>query len=748
MIILNIMRRACFYKNTNKHENNNMQVPSNSLKSKYLLIKSCITLLILILLKYNTLWGQINITENSLTVLEKPADSMMRNYLTGIVDSQFAARERHLATLKTIDDWDGWIHTIKDSIASWTGPLPERTPLNARITGKIDRGDYTIEKVLFESRPNYYVSGCLYLPKNKNTRSPAQLNVIGHAADGKANERYQRMSIAQVRNGFVVFTIDQLGQGERKVKEYESRGSAPGNAHRIIGIQSFISGTHIFNIMVWDAIRAIDYLVSRPEVDETKICMTGSSGGGMMTTYILPLDNRIAVAVPVCNPNTWSYRVHANLATDHEQVFFGAFESNIDPRGDLLFTHVPKPLLINATTDDNLNPPRGVWDLSNWLFKLYSAYGAPEKFTTSMVRAAHDYNQVQREVTSSWMLRWTGNNSAKMWEKDAFLEREEDLFAALKGNVFNEPGSRSDHDLVLEYLNKNKARWGEVKTAKAVGELKKELSTRITKLLNTNFDNIHTTGHFKDTGNFDGITIKKFILEPEAGILLPGFILEPEKNASNQKVVLYLNDQGKEKILKDINIVKELLNNGYRICAVDLRGIGETSPDMAEKFWDFLAGKPIFGQRVRDVLSTIQWLKDSEVKAQRIKLWGTGMCALYGSFAGVLNDDIAGFVFEEPLVSFESLVRVDTPGYNHEVLIPGILEKFDLTQVYQSLYPRPLTVLNPFRGDKTYVSAGEIIEVDRAVSETYHGLKNINFRGIKKAGEVKRTELIIKGLTL
>ena len=100
----------------------------------------------------------------------------------------------------------------------------------------------------------------------------------------------------------------------------------------------------------------------------------------MMTTYILPFESRITVAVPVCNPNTWSHRVHANLATDHEQVFFGAFTAGIDPRGDPLFAHVPRPLLINATTDDTLNPPSGVWNLSTWLYKAYAAHRAPHAF--------------------------------------------------------------------------------------------------------------------------------------------------------------------------------------------------------------------------------------------------------------------------------------------------------------------------------------------------------------------------------
>ena len=209
-------------------------------------MKTLINIVFLLLLATNA-YSQVSFSESSLAVLEEPADTMMRSYLTDIIDKQFTARASYLSTLKSVQDWDERIQAIKDSISSWTGPLPERTPLNARITGRIDRGDYTIEKVLFESRPNYYVSGCLYLPKNRSTRCPAQLNVIGHAADGKANGRYQRMSIAQVKNGFVVFTIDQLGQGERQVKEYGSWDSAPGNAHRIIGIKSFISGTHVFN---------------------------------------------------------------------------------------------------------------------------------------------------------------------------------------------------------------------------------------------------------------------------------------------------------------------------------------------------------------------------------------------------------------------------------------------------------------------------------------------------------------------
>lgn len=699
-------------------------------------MKKIFNFIILLIFSSHFISAQTLLSEKDISVLEEPADTMMRRFLIRLVDKQFASRDSMLSLLKSQQDWDRRAQVIRDSIISWTGPLPERTPLNAQITGRIEREDYIIEKILFESRPNYLVSANLYLPKNVSWPRPAHLNVIGHAQMGKADERYQRMSIAQAKNGFVVLTIDQLGQGERGML----------SAHKNIGIQSFISGTHVFNFMVWDAIRAIDYLVSRPEVDASKICMTGSSGGGMMTTYILPFDDRIAVAVPTCNPNTWNYRVHANLATDHEQVFFGAFESSIDPRGDPLFSQVPKPLLLNTTTDDNLNPPRGVWDLNTWLYKSYSAHGVPERLSTTMVKAGHAYNQEQREITYAWMSRWTNNEASSFWEEDAPLENEEDLWAAEGGSIFNEAGNRDTHELVLDYLREHKANWEEIETEEDVKSHKTKMVSLIKEVLNTDLDHENLKYDLKEKKSTGDIIIRPFIIEPEPGIILPGFMLEADNKLIGDDVVLYLNENGKSGILEEMDIVNDILDQGNRVCAVDLRGIGETSPDMSNKFWDFLAGKPIFGQRVADVLSIVKWLKESGVKAQNIQLWGKGMCSLYGAFAGVVNDDISSFILETPLISFESVVNADVPGYNHEILLPGILEKFDMSQIYQALCPRPILVLNPFSGDKTQAGEQDIEETDRMVSKTFQELKSQRSWSIQKVSRDERIKVIRNNL--
>jgi dienelactone hydrolase len=696
-------------------------------------MKKFILTAIVLFCTYNFVLGQHNLSEKDIQVFKQPADTMMQYYLTRIVDRQFAERDALLATFKTADDWKARAQVVRDSMVSWTGPLPERTPLNARTTRKLDRDGYTVENILFESRPNYLVSANLYLPKNISSPRPALLNVIGHAQRGKADERYQRMSIAMAKKGFVVLTIDCVGQGERGLM----------SAHRRVGAQAFISGTHLFNIMVWDAIRAIDYLVSRPEVDAEKICITGSSGGGMMTTYILPFDDRIAVAIPTCNPNTWSHRVNAGLATDHEQVFFGTFESGIDPRGDPLLAHVPKPLLLNTTTDDHLNPPRGVWDLSTWLHKAYATHGSPEKIATTMVKAGHAYNQEMRELTYSWILRWTGNDASNFWEEDGPIEKDEDLWAAAGGSVFNEPGSRQHLELVWDYLNENKPTWGSIRSASAVRNHKKDMTARMQKVLNINLTDIDVKASLKEPVTVGEMIVRQFVLQPEEGIVLPGVLLEGKGASQNKDIILYLNENGKSEILKEMDIVKGLLENGHRICAVDLRGIGETSPDMSNRFWDFLIGKPIFGQRVQDILAITQWLKGPEVKAQEIKLWGTGMCALYGAFAGVASDDISGYLFEEPLISFESVVQVGNPAYNYEILLPGILQKFDMPQVYQALAPVPVMVLNPYLGDKKQAERTDIGALDKTVSQTYAGLGKRRSWSVQTAADNERRRLIL-----
>ncbi|MCK5369424.1 MAG: hypothetical protein KAQ62_12765, partial [Cyclobacteriaceae bacterium] len=347
----------------------------------------------------------------------------------------------------------------------------------------------------------------------------------------------------------------------------------------------------------------------------------------------------------------------------------------------------------------------------------------------------------------AWMLRWMGDNPEDFLEENASIEKDKELWATKTGSVYDEPESRHPHEWVLDYLSEHRPKLESINTQKALKIHKVEIANSIEKVLNTNFDNIAVIGEFGEARVAGDISIRTFVLEPEAGIMLPGILLKSKVNNPQQDVILYIDQSGKSGILKDMDVVEQLLKEGYRICAVDLRGIGETSPDLKDKFWDFLAGKPIFGQRVQDILATTKWLQESEIKAKNIKLWATGTAALYGAFAGVLSDDISTFVLEKPLLSFENVVQVSVPEYRNEVMLPCILEKFDMPQVYQALCPRSVVVLNPHLADRTFAGESDIEKIDKLVSTTFKEMKIKKEWHIVKVDEQERKTTIIDSLT-
>jgi len=656
------------------------------------------------------IYSQGKWSKNDLQVFDKPADRMMEVYMTRIVDNQFFARDKLLASLKTPEDWKRHIKKIRDFMVQSTGPFPERTPLNPRITGRIEHVDYRVEKILLESRPNFYVSGNLYLPISFEGPRPAVLNVIGHYANGKAAEHVQRRSISQAKKGFVAFTIDGLGQGERQIFEYTSdfkkrplASNMPGGVHKTIGLQAFLSGTHSFNLMAWDTIRAIDYLVGRPEVNADEIAITGTSGGGMMSTYILPFEERIKVAIPACNPNTYSYHVHLPAGSDHENVFFGCFAASIDMRGDPLFTHAPKPLLINATSDDHLNPPRGTWELDSWLNKAYAALGAQGKFKTSMLDGPHGYRKEQREVSTAWLLEWMGEDASDYLEEEFPIEKEEDLWCAPNGDVYKLPNSIEPQEIIVEYFQNHKPVWGKIKNATDLRKLQTKLRPMINRTLAIDASVAPVIFDSQSARVVDDKKLIPVTLRPEQGILLPGILIENAATYPNPKiedpskihriwqrkensrfdpwtetkqsystgpVILYLNDLGKQEILDETDIVDTLLKAGIRILAIDLRGTGETAPGRESWHWDYLIGRPIFGQRVKDICSIVKWIQRPELMASDIYIWANGVSSLQATFAANQSDAISGLILENPLISFESAVSSRLPEYGDVILLP------------------------------------------------------------------------------
>lgn len=175
-------------------------------------------------------------------------------------------------------------------VANGLWPLPTKTPLNAQVFGKIERGDYTVEKVYFESLPGFYVTGNLYRPTKGPVKKPGILNPHGHWGQGRlANEPSGSISgrcITQARRGYVAFSWDMTGYVDSQQVKHNFAG-AP------------LWGLSLMALQTWNSVRSLDFLQALPDVDANRLGVTGESGGGTQTFLLTAIDDRVQWAVPV-----------------------------------------------------------------------------------------------------------------------------------------------------------------------------------------------------------------------------------------------------------------------------------------------------------------------------------------------------------------------------------------------------------------------------------------------------------------
>src|SRR5213594_3981528 len=322
------------------------------------------------------------------------------------------------------------------------GPL-DRTALNARVTGIVERPGYRIEKVTFESRPRLHVTANLYVPAGTGRR-PAILSPLGHSVNGKAWPSYQKLFSNLARKGYVVLAYDPFGQGER----IEYPGSRPGQSllgggtseHEYAGRRLILLGANFGLFRAWDGIRGIDYLLTRAEVDHERIGCCGQSGGGTLTQFLAALDSRIRVAV-VSMGNTENLAQEnvepPGSADDAEQNIVPALSRGID-RADLLYAFAPKPLLMLITLHDaghTYSPEYvgGSLDLLDEYKRAYGLLGGGDRVSLQATTAQHGYGYEMRRATYAWFNRWFEMKDTDDNETSQAVEADETLFVTPTG---------------------------------------------------------------------------------------------------------------------------------------------------------------------------------------------------------------------------------------------------------------------------------------------------------------------------
>lgn len=294
------------------------------------------------------------------------------------------------------------------------GGLPTtKTPLHARVTGTVPMEGYRIEKVVFESLPGLAVTALLYVPDAPGPR-PAVLVPCGHSPLGKAYPKYQEIAGRLARRGYVVLSWDPVGQGERSQFWDEARGRSRYNLvcgeHAVLGNLATLAGASLARWEIWDGMRAVDYLLTRPQVDPSRLAITGTSGGGFQSTWIGALDGRIDIVAPSCFPTTlpmrMANRIFEDPDTDPEQDPFGLVSEGVDHEGLLLLAH-PRPLHVSAAVLDFV-PIEGTRMALRQVAPFYRSSGIGDRLVLKEGYHKHSYSDENQQSAFAFLDRWSG----------------------------------------------------------------------------------------------------------------------------------------------------------------------------------------------------------------------------------------------------------------------------------------------------------------------------------------------------
>jgi len=469
---------------------------------------------------------------------------------------------------------------LRAKILDLIGGLPaERTPLNARVTGRLAGDGYRIEKVVFESVPGFHVTALLYVPDAPPGPKPAVLLACGHSAVGKAHPPYQEIAIRLARRGYVVLCWDPVGQGERSQFWDAARGRSRYNLvcgeHAVLGNLAVLAGASLLRWEVWDGMRAVDYLLTRSEVDARRVAITGTSGGGLQSAWIGALDPRIAVVIPSCYvtalPMRMANRIFEDPDTDPEQDPYGLVSAGIDHAGLLLLVY-PRGLFVASAVKDFV-PIEGARSTFREVARVYRRFGRGDRVGMSEGYHEHRFSLENQTAAFAFLDRLSGQPAREglvagglggpespprligapdsLWRPEKKARAPEELRCTPTGQVRADLPGRSLMELIRDYFHENRA----------------TRSLDLAALYRAGHPPALTSGEAAGTERTGGVVRDRYLLRYGDGLVMP-LVHVHRMGAGPQPVRLELSYSGTQG-------AAESPPDGWGVVTFDARALGE-----------------------------------------------------------------------------------------------------------------------------------------------------------------------------
>ena len=617
---------------------------------------------------------------------------LLRDHLRPLVHAALDRRLQAYEALKTAEQIRDYQERLRAEFIESLGGFPERTPLRPRIVGRLTGDGFRAEKLIYESRPGFYVTAVLYLPEAEPPY-PGVLLPCGHSENGKAAELYQRAAILMARNGLAVLCYDPIGQGERKQilrdgadRSETARGRfRPTVEHNLAGVAPILLGQNLATYRIWDGIRSIDYLAGRDDVDESRIGCTGNSGGGLMTAYLMALDERIVAAASSCFITTTRRKNDDPGPGDAEQNIYAQTAYGMD-HADYILMRAPKPTLILAATRDFV-PIAGAWETYRQAKRLYTRLGVPERIGLVEADEKHGFSVHLRTGACRWMRRWLLNRVDEVTEPDFDVFSDRQIQCTPQGQVLLLEGAKSVFQLYRaeeeEVRSRRRQSWQRMNDAERRAVVRETAGVRPVSEIPK------PDPQPRGTVQRTGYRIEKLVLSSDGGFPLPALKFVPEESAGEW--TLYLHGQGKQADADNGGPIESLVRKGHPVLAVDLTGLGETEStawrydpeyignNSAEYFIAYMLGRSLVGMRAEDVLACARDLNHRNGEAKAVNIIAVGRAGVAALHAAAVEPQLFRRVeIRDSIDSWRRVVESDLTVDQLENTVHGALRRYDL----------------------------------------------------------------------
>jgi dienelactone hydrolase len=631
------------------------------------------------------------------------ADAAREQFPAFIRNAPPSAR-RPVVAPTNAEAWDDRLRAVAEGLRDSFGTIPGHTcELEPEILGIVERPDYLIERLTFQSRPGVRVTANLYRPARLEGKAAAVLCVHGHWKWARIDPTVQMRCIGLARLGYVCLCVDAFGSGERAIEP------GPGTYHGgLLGASLWPADVPLIGLQVYDNRRAVDYLISRPEVDPARLAITGASGGGNQSLNAGATDDRLKAVVPVCGVGT--YESYLDTACCVCEVNPGGL--SYATTGDLLAMTAPRALLvINATRDARQFSVEEAAKSVAYARSRYELLGAGDRIRHLPVDSGHDYNQMMREAMYGWLDRWLRGRGDGSPIPEPEIQAEDP--AALR--CYPDAASRPATIVTIPTFARREglARLAALAPAPDHRQaweadairIKSGLRDHILGGLPSNRPPAPSVSHDARESAW-GIE-----MNPEPGLSLSALSFAPANPRAPRGTALVLEDRELEPG-RARERCKPWTDAGFAAWCVELRATGRRKPsthevagvpDHDEAEWGVWLGRPLLGQWVRDVL---QWIEIASTLAKDpprgqkaagpgapIALDSTGPIGMVSILAAAFDSRVQLTCVERGLASYVPPTDAPWKGVPMGLAAPKLLRFGDVGTIAALSAPRRLVVI-------------------------------------------------------